>query len=222
MFPAVAWGAWVLWGQLPLVPFTFPGLEGGGQGSLVGVLIILYMFPVYLRCTTFLSNCTSYLRTRETRVLPTPCSVVPGLEAARATGGFSWPGCLHGPSRRLWRVLLRWSGSQRRGNMSRAEGKAGRAGGTRKHAFAWHLLAQRTLRQSRQASAGWTAATLKRPCFLLAKLILQLQLPMEGCVVTDKKLLMAEGPRASCPAPILVGFSHPSPQGNVLFEKQRE
>lgn len=157
----------MLWGQLPLVPFTFPGLEGGGQGSLVGVLIILYMFPVYLRCTTFLSNCTSYLRTRETRVLPTPCSVVPGLEAARATGGFSWPGCLHGPSRRLWRVLLRWSGSQRRGNMSRAEGKAGRAGGTRKHAFAWHLLAENLETEQagiRRLDSCHSEASLFPPC----------------------------------------------------------
>lgn len=97
-------------------------------------------------------------------------------------------------------------------------GKAGRVGGTRTCAFGRHLLAQRTLQPSRQASCGPDSChlVLKWPCFLLAKLQVQTQLPGEnpacGCLVTDKGVLVPQGPRASCPALLFyhAGF-HPYP-----------
>lgn len=110
--------------------------------------------------------------------------------------------------------------------MSWAEGKAGRAGGTRKHAFVWHLLAQRTLQQSRQAACRPDNChlELKRPCFLFAELTLQLQMqlrgeiPGSGCVLSDKGVLMAQGPRASCLALLFCqgGFQPPLPPGQCL------
>lgn len=82
--------------------------------------------------------------------VPALCSEVPWLEAAKASGS-------HGPRKGeqpwlpAWPFLeplegapwLQWPRME--GEVRRAEVKAGRAGGTRKRSFVWHLLAQRTL-----------------------------------------------------------------------------
>lgn len=91
-------------------------------------------------------------------------------------------------------------------------GKAGRAGGTRTRAFGWHPLAQRALRLSRQASCRPDSChlVLKRPCFLLAKLTLQVQaqLPGEnpacGCLVTDMGVLVPQGSKGFLPCLVIL------------------
>lgn len=141
MFPAVAWGQWVLWDWL--LPCTSPGLEGGRQRSGGASENPLFVHLSMSGLPDSFQNCTSCLRTREPKARG-------ALQRARPAGAAVSGG----------------------GKVSRAE-KAGTAGGTRKHFCVWHLLAQRTLRHSRQAS--WRPDSchlvLKLPCFLLAKLI---------------------------------------------------
>lgn len=173
MFPAVAWGKWVLWGWLPVLPV--PSQAAGEQRSLVGLMRILHFSGLSISGPPNSSQNCTYKPGKPESLPPVlgaapvgKCQSkwwLPGQAAGSRKG--QQPGCLRGPPWSLPRVLPAGVAASG-GEMSRAKREAGRAGRTGTHSCVCHL-AQRALHQSSQApcrpdTCHGTEASLFPPC----------------------------------------------------------
>ncbi|XP_022379032.1 ATP-dependent DNA helicase Q5-like isoform X4 [Enhydra lutris kenyoni] len=130
------------------------GLGGRKTGKPKRVPMVACVFLVCLekigRSPTLLPKLLPANEPGKSEYVPALCSEVPWSEAARASGS-GGPRKGEQPWLPAWPFLEPVEGApwlQRQhmeGEVSRAEVKAGRAGGTRKRSFVWHLPAQRTL-----------------------------------------------------------------------------